>query len=317
MVDRVLKDIFEKGIFRGELRFDEPLSAHTSLRIGGPVDIMVIPEDPVSLKNVVRTSMKEGIPFFVLGEGSNILVRDEGIDGVVISLKAFRNIRSTREANDESVTLFVDAGVSLGTLLNLAGKEGYTGIEPLAGIPGCFGGAIRMNAGSFGTEIKDIISSIAVMDRNGEIRILKRDELKFSYRSLDLPDDLIILSGNITLRRDKPEAVRERIKEFYLKKKLTQPLGRPSAGCVFKNPAEDTTAGRLIDDAGCKGMRVGDVEVSTVHANYFLNTGRATCRDFLMLMDQVRERVRKHSGIILEPEIRIIGRVWDDSGSVS
>jgi UDP-N-acetylmuramate dehydrogenase len=169
-----------------------------------------------------------------------------------------------------------------------------------------FGGAVYMNAGSFGTEIKDVIVSVAVMNRRGKIVILEKEDLKFSYRSSNIADDLIIMSANILLMRDDAGAVEGRIRDFLRKRGKSQPLGKSSAGCVFRNP-EGYAAGRLIEEAGCKGMNVGDVEVSTVHANYFINRGKATCREFMHLMDDVRTRVREMCGILLEPEIKVAG----------
>lgn len=316
MIDKELKEIFETGLFRGKIKFDEPMSTHTSLKIGGPVEIMVFPEDVVSLKNVLIVTKKQRIPVFVLGAGTNLLVKDNGVEGIAISLKAFRKIeiisslqssplRGRGQGEVRNVTLLVDAGVALKSLINFAREKGYSGIEALAGIPGTIGGAIYMNAGSFDTEIKDVIDSIAVMDMDGKITILRKDELNFSYRSSNIPDDLVILSANIVLKKDSTENVAGRIREFLGKKMRTQPIKEHSAGCVFKNPLGNS-AGRLIDIAGCKGMRIGDVEVSTVHANYFINKGRATCDDFIKLMDIVKEKVKEHSKITLEPEIKII-----------
>lgn len=307
MNNRKLKEIFDKTFFRGEVKYNEPMSAHTSLRIGGPADMMVFPEDPVSLKNVLLAAKRERIPVFVFGGGTNLLVGDGGIEGIVTSLKAFNNIEFTRETNDKYAVLYAGAGVALAGLINFAQKNGCAGIEALVGIPGYFGGAVYMNAGSFGVEIKDVLVSVALMNMNGEITILKKDELNFSYRSSNLPEYSIILSANIALNRDNPDDISKRIKEFLQKKRDTQPLGEPSAGCVFKNPEGDG-AGRLIDAAGCKGMRIGDVEVSMKHANYFINKDKATCRDFIELMEKVMLRVKEHSGTILEPEIKIVGK---------
>jgi len=299
--------ILDKGLFRGEVRYNEPISAHTSLRIGGPAEIMMFPEDPVSLKNALLAASGENVSVHIIGAGTNVLAGDGGLQGVVISLKAFRSIEFTREADEQRAVLFAGAGAPLSGLLNLAQKNGCSGLEALTGIPGYFGGAVYMNAGSFGTELKDVLVSVAVMNMKGELFILKKDELNFSYRSSNLPDDLVILSGNIALTKDNPDAISGRMKEFLRRKKETQPLGEPSAGCVFRNPEGDA-AGRLIEAAGCKGMRAGDVEVSMLHANYFINKGAATCRDFVELMEKVKERVREHSGVILEPEIKIVGK---------
>jgi UDP-N-acetylmuramate dehydrogenase len=275
--------------------------------MGGCVEIMVFPEDPVSLKNVMLVADRGKIPVFIFGAGTNLLVKDGRIRGIAVSLKAFRNIEFIKETDDKKVILFVGAGVPLQNLINFTKKNGYSGIEALAGIPGSFGGAVYMNAGSFGTEIKDVIVSVAVMNRKGEIMIFEKDKLKFSYRSSNLPDDLIILSANIVLKKDNPKDVTKRIEKFLREKKATQPLWESSAGCIFKNPKGDS-AGRLIDAAGCKGMRVGDLEVSTVHANYFINKGRATYKDFIKLMNTVKRKVKRYSGVTLEPEIKIIGR---------
>jgi UDP-N-acetylmuramate dehydrogenase len=305
--NRELKEIFDKVSFRGEVRFDEPMSAYTSLRIGGPADMMVFPEDPVSLKNVLLAAKREEVPVFVLGGGTNLLVGDGGIDGIVISLKAFNKIEFTRETDDENAVLYAGAGATLVSLIHFTSSNGCAGIEALAGIPGYFGGAVFMNAGSFGVEIKDVLVSVTLMNMNGEISILMKDKFNFSYRSSNLPEDSLILSANIELKRDDPDDISKRMKGFLQKKRDTQPIGGPSAGCVYRNPAGDA-AGRLIDAAGCKGLRIGDVEVSMVHANYFINKGKATCRDFIELMKVVKMRVREHSGIILEPEIKIVGR---------
>ncbi|MEK7308998.1 MAG: UDP-N-acetylmuramate dehydrogenase, partial [Nitrospirota bacterium] len=317
MIDKNLKEIFGKGLFSGEIKFHEPMSDHTSLKIGGPVEIMVFPEDPVSLKNVLAAAAREKIPFFVLGAGTNLLVRDGGTEGIAVSLRAFKRIEMIQnlekiaphllQGKDSEVIagFFVETGVALSSLINFARKHGYSGIEALAGIPGSFGGAVYMNAGSFGTEIKDVIISVALMTVDGRIEILGKDKLNFFYRRSNIPDNAAILSANIVLKKDSPEKVSERVMEFLKKKKNTQPLGRLSAGCVFRNPEGDS-AGRLIDAAGCKGMNIGDVEVSGLHANYFINRGRATCRDFIELMGIVRRRVKESSGIDLEPEIKII-----------
>lgn len=308
VIDMNIKEMLDKGLFKGEARFNEPMSAHTSLRIGGPAEIMLFPEDPVSLKNVLLAAVRDSKPVFVLGAGTNLLVGDGGIKGITISLKAFRSIEFTRESDENSAVLYVGAGVPVAGLLNFAQKNGCSGIEALAGIPGYFGGAVYMNAGSCGVELKDVLVSVAVINLSGEISLLKKDKLNLSYRSSNFPKGTMILSGNIALKKDDPGEISVRMKEFLQKKKDSQPLGESSAGCVFRNPKGDT-AGKLIDEAGCKGMKIGDIEVSAVHANYFINKGKATCKDFIQLMETVKARVRKKSGITLEPEIKIVGEL--------
>lgn len=295
-----------RNTVRGEIMINEPLSKHTSLKIGGPVPMLAFPEDPMSLKKILTAAQEEDVPVFVIGAGTNLLVKDGGLDGIAVSLDAFDQI-SVVEDTDEGVTLFAGAGVPLGKLINFTKEKGYSGIEQLAGIPGSLGGAVYMNAGSFGVEIKDVIVSVAIMNMYGKIAILEIENLSFSYRSSNLPEGMAIMSANIRLRKAGPEDVQARVSECLQKKRASQPLGEPSAGCVFKNP-EGRSAGRLIELAGCKGMRSGDVEVSALHANYLINRGSGTSKDFIELMDKVREKVKEHSGITLEPEIRIIGK---------
>ena len=299
-----------RELIKGEIRFDEPMSAHTSLKTGGPVEIMAFPEDPVSLKNILTAAEKENIPVFIFGGGTNLLAGDGKIEGIAVSLRAFRSIELTRETEENNAVLYVGAGVPLALLVNLARKNGYSGIEALAGIPGHIGGAVYMNAGSFGAEIRDVVVSVAIMNMHGEISVLEKDKLCFSYRSANLPEGSVILSANFILKKDDPAEVEKRTREFLEKKKAAQPPGKFSAGCVFKNPAGHA-AGRLIDAAGCKGMRAGDMEVSAMHANYFINKGKATCRDFIELMETVKAKVREYSGIELEPEVKIIGGIID------
>jgi UDP-N-acetylmuramate dehydrogenase len=205
------------------------------------------------------------------------------------------------------VRLFAEAGTALRKLLNLAKAEGYRGIEGLAGIPGCLGGAVRGNAGSFGFEIGNVVESATVIRMDGEIVTVERDDLRFGYRSCAVPDGSIIVSVNVRLEKDDAKKISRIANDFLQEKLRKQPISLLSAGCVFKNPA-GTHAGRLIDEAGCKGMRRGEVEVSGLHADFFVNRGNGTAADFLGLMEDVKERVMKSFGVELEPEIRIVGR---------
>lgn len=290
-------------IFRNiDIRFNEPMSAHTSLKIGGPADVALFPDEP-SLPELVRIFASERIPYVVIGGGTNILVKDRGIDGAVIFTSKINNIM----LNTERSTLIAEAGCSLQKVINLCVDKGLAGMEGLAGIPGSVGGAIAGNAGSFGCEIKDVVKSVNLLIPDGDIRELSASDMGFQYRSAKISSDSIILSATLSLKKDEPVEIKKRFTEFINEKKSKQPVSKPSAGCVFKNP-KDIAAGRLIDDAGCKGMRVGDIEVSSMHANFFINTGKGTSDDFLRLMDIVNKKVKDKFGIVLEPEIRIIGR---------
>lgn len=301
-----IQEIFSKCNFRGEVKFMEPMKDHTSLRIGGPADIFAVPHDLQSLKNMTCILKREQIPFFTLGWGTNILVRDGGIEGAVISFHSFRKIEVLSE-DEEYVRLSVEAGTPLQRLVNFSKENGYSGVEGLVGIPGTVGGAICGNAGAFGYEMKDVLVSVAIMDSEGEVEKFDTDRIDFGYRwSSILPTDLI-LSAEITLKKDKKEDVSAKVEDFLKRKREKQPLSEPSAGCVFKNPP-GLSAGRLIDEAGCEGMRIGDVEVSTIHANFFINRGKATASDFLKLMNEVAHRVEEKFDVVLELEIKIVGR---------
>jgi UDP-N-acetylmuramate dehydrogenase len=299
------EDAFE-GAYRGDVRFSIPMKNYTSLAIGGPADVLVTPEDPVSLKNIVLLAGRNNIPFLALGGGTNILVRDSGIDGVVINFRSFRMIQVVREEGNE-VDLFVEAGVPLQTLVNFSKEKGCSGIEGLTGIPGTFGGAVCGNAGSYGCEIKDVLQSAVIMSSDGTLERLDAGALGFGYRRSAIKPTDIVLNATVRLRKDDKEAVVERAQRYLEQKRKTQPISDRSAGCVFKNP-EGRSAGKLIEEAGCKGMKLGNIEVSMVHANFFINRGNGTATDYLSLMREVSLLVEKKSGVSLEPEIRVIGR---------
>jgi UDP-N-acetylmuramate dehydrogenase len=303
---RELKDIFSEGIFEGEVKFMEPMRDHTSLRIGGPADIFAVPQDILSLSNMRARLKRRRVPFFPLGGGTNILVRDGGIEGTVISFRSLTKIETVRE-DDENVYLFVRAGALLQRLVNFSKENGYSGLEGLVGIPGTVGGAICGNAGAFGYEMKDILVSVEIMDSEGKIDTFKAEGIAFGYRSSGISQNELLLSAEIKLRKDKKEDISARIEDFLKIKREKQPVWEHSAGCVFKNPP-GSSAGKLIDEAGCKSMRIGDVEVSAVHANFFINKGKARAADFIMLIEEVAARVKERSNVVLEPEIRIVGR---------
>ena len=295
-----------KGIFSGDVEFCIPMKNHTSLAIGGPADLMVSPADPMSLKNIVLMLRKKNIPFLPLGGGTNILVKDSGIDGVVINFKAFRMMQVIRQEGDE-VELFVEAGVPLQMLVNFCKEKGYAGIEGLTGIPGTFGGAICGNAGSYGCEIKDVVKSAVIMSPEGRLDRVDVKDLGLVYRRSGIKPMDIVLNANIRLRKDDKDMVAGRAQKYLAEKMKTQPISARSAGCVFKNP-EGGSAGRLLDEAGCKGMKAGNIEVSSVHANFFVNRGNGTASDYIRLMHEVSLIVEKKFGVVLQPEIRVIGR---------
>lgn len=304
--DERLKDVLRRDAFTGGLFVNEPMKDHTTLRIGGPAEIYAAPADPVSLKNLLSALREDDTSSMPLGGGSNLLVSDGGIEGAVISTYSLNRTEVTEEETD-CATLFAEAGVPLGRLINLCRDRGYKGMEGLVGIPGSLGGAVRGNAGSFGTEIGEVVESVTVMDKNGETFSIEKEGVGFGYRSSGIPDGVIILSARMGFQKDDIERLTKRMNDFHREKMSKQPLSRFSAGCVFRNP-EGAHAGMLIEQAGCKGLRRGGIEVSGLHANFFVNGGNGTASDFLALMEDVKERVMKSFGIRLEPEIKIVGR---------
>jgi len=301
-----LKDIVADSLFEGEMKYREPMSRHTSLKIGGPADFFAVPANLPALARLIDYLGRNDIPILLLGAGTNILVRDGGITGAVVCLSSLRGIEAIKE-DSEHIWLSVQAGTLLQSLVMHAKRHGYAGIEGLAGIPGTVGGAIRGNAGSFGYEIKDVITSIEVMDRQGKIEGLRAKDISFGYRTTNIPHAYVLLRSTMKLRKEKPSDISARVERFLAVKRERQPIWEPSAGCVFKNP-EGLSAGKLIEEVGCKGMRRGDIVVSSIHANFFINAGEGCAADFIALMTEVTEKVRITCGINLEPEIQIVGR---------
>jgi UDP-N-acetylmuramate dehydrogenase len=284
----------------------EPMKNHTSLRIGGPADVFTQPRDTSSLKNLLTILKRKEISYLPFGGGTNVLVKDGGIEGAVISLKSLKRIEMLSK-DDEYVHLHAEAGMPLQRLVAFTIEHGYTCIEWLVGIPGLLGGAICGNAGAFGSEIKDVLSCVWLMDAQGMLNRFNKEDIHFGYRKSSISMNEIVVAGELRLKKDTKEVVSSRIKNFLRKKRQRQPISELSAGCVFKNPP-GRAAGKLIDEAGCKGMRIGDIEVSNVHANFFINKGQGNASDFLRLMQEVTQRVKECSGIVLEAEIKIVGR---------
>jgi UDP-N-acetylmuramate dehydrogenase len=306
MTGQQVRDIVTDCLFEGDMKFMEPMSGHTSLKIGGPSDIFAIPENFASLGRLYDYLQKNEIALFPLGGGTNILVKDGGIQGAVICFSSFRKIESVGE-DGEYAYLSVDSGTVLQRLVMHSRERGYAGVEGLAGIPGTVGGAICGNAGSFGYEIKDVLVSVDMMGAEGGIQRVCAKDISFGYRKSGiLPTDLL-LRAEIKLRKDKRDEVSARFEDFLKAKREKQPIWESSAGCVFRNP-EGLSAGKLIDEAGCKGMGIGDVAVSSIHANFFINKGKACAADFIRLMHEVAGMVSSKFGITLEPEIKIVGR---------
>ncbi len=280
------------------LKRDEPLSGHTSFGIGGPARLFYEPRTEEQAVEVVRSCRRDGEPLFVLGGGTNLLVRDEGIDGAVVSLRKSSAIRF------EGRRARVDAGASFPRLVSEGVTRGCGGADALVGIPGTVGGALVMNAGGRYGELCRFVERVRVVDREGVARTLSREEAGFGYRTSKL-GEFVILGADLAFPEGDREAARARLREIIVEKSRTQPLAARSAGCVFKNPAPRIAAGRLIDEAGFKGKIIGGALVSPVHANFLVNRRGARASDILGLIREIKDRVRERNGVELELEIKI------------
>jgi len=291
------------SIFSGKVLIDEPLSSHTWLKIGGPADLFLVPASKEDVIQAVKFCMEQGLPHTILGSGSNVLVGDEGIRGAVIAIHKTLDYMTV-----DGDVVRAGAGVNVPKFVLDLLKEGFTGMEGLGGIPGSLGGAIIMNAGAYGTEIFEFVTDVELI-RNGEAVTLQRDQIFFTYRGTDLTKDIILEVG-FRFERGNVDAAKERRKELLAKRKDSQPLDRPNAGSIFKNPAGDY-AGRLIETCGLKGTRVGDAVVSEKHANFLVNDGNASAKDMMGLIALVRDRVRAEHGVELELEVKLLGEGFD------
>lgn len=277
----------------------EPLAPHTWFHLGGPAELFAEPKTVEDLRTLVRRAREEGTPVRLLGGGSNILVRDEGVAGLVIRLSApvFSEISVAKQ------TITAGGGAKLGHAISTSVREGLAGLETLVGIPGTIGGALHGNAGSRGGDIGQWTAQATVMTRAGEILTRSGEELVFAYRESSL-DELVILGAKFELEQEDPEELTKRMQKQWIIKKAGQPLGHQSAGCIFKNP-RGMSAGMLIEQAGLKNTRVGGAEVSQRHANFIVANDGATSQDVLKLIELVKERVQERVGIALETEIEI------------
>ncbi len=300
------KQLFEQEIERllakEQVKKEEPMSRHTTFRVGGPAEYYVTPAI-AQIPQIVTLCKEYEIPLTIIGNGSNLLVADNGLRGVVLEIgKAASGIKLV-----DGEDLVVQAGTLLSETANFAAKNGLAGMEFAAGIPGTIGGAVMMNAGAYGGEMKDILSGVRVLTLDGEVRVRPAEELKLSYRhSRMMEEQEIVLEARINLTQDSSAAIRVRMDELRQKRVEKQPLEYPSAGSTFKRP-EGHFAGKLIEDAGLRGFRVGDAQVSEKHCGFVINRGNATAAQIIELMQRVQERVLEMSGVVLEPEVRLLG----------
>jgi UDP-N-acetylmuramate dehydrogenase len=303
-MDMAESKAFAPGLLKGQLRVSEPMRKHTSWRVGGPAERAYFPSGLDDLCAFLRT-VPPSEPLLFVGLGSNLLVRDGGVRGTVVFLHGALKELSLNAADGE---LYAEAGVPSPKVARFAAIHGFEGAEFFAGIPGTVGGALAMNAGCYGSETWDIVERVLTVDRRGEKHVRARDEFRVAYRSVTpvAPREEFFAAGWLRLLRGEGERSRQRIKELLQRRIASQPLEVPNAGSVFRNPSGDYAA-RLIESCGLKGATVGGAMVSPKHANFIVNTGRATAHDIETLMLQVQKTVHEKCGVELEREVRIVG----------
>jgi UDP-N-acetylmuramate dehydrogenase len=286
------------------VQLDRAMSEHTTFRIGGKADAVCFVQELGELQELFSYVTKENIPYLVVGGGSNLLVRDEGFKGVVIIMR--EHLASIEQDEENELILVAGGGLPLINLVRYCSRRGLGGLEFLAGIPGTVGGAVIMNAGAFGQDMAAVLRSIELFSPQGELISREASDLVFSYRASSIQEGTIVVRASLQCTQETPQIVSKRVAEYLASRKATQPLEYPSAGSVFRNPPGDY-AGRLIEKTGLKGKMIGGAMISPKHANYIVNTGGATAEDVLALMEMAKEKVRKQTGIELEPEIRVVG----------
>jgi UDP-N-acetylmuramate dehydrogenase len=301
------------GWMRGPRFARVPMARHTSLRVGGPADLLALPADLDELQALIAWGQTAGVPCTIIGNGTNLVVRSGGIRGLVVSLRLALNHLSPLDWEPwqtvrpgELVRLRVGAGVPLTRLLHLMIRQGLMGLTFAVGIPGTMGGAIVMNAGTEVGSTWDVVERVSLLLPDGRIVERARHEVSAGYRYTELPSRSVVLEAILCTRKGDADQVRAEVRQIYRCRRQSQPLAQPNAGSIFKNPPGER-AGRLIDRLGLKGHRVGDAQISPMHANFIVNLGRASPDDVLTLIDEVKRRVYVQTDILLEEEVRIVG----------
>ena len=285
-----------------EILVAEPMKNHTTFRIGGPADALALPKTPEEVAEVVRFCHEHAQPYYVLGNGSNLLVSDEGYRGLVLQL--YRNFNDI-QVNGETIT--VQSGAMLAAVARTAYQTGLTGLEFASGIPGTIGGAVVMNAGAYGGEMKNVLKEVTVLTKEGEVLVIPAKALELGYRTSVIPKNgWIVLGAVLQLKKGDQEQILARMEELKEQRIIKQPLDLPSAGSTFKRP-EGYFAGKLIMDAGLRGFTVGGAQVSEKHCGFVVNRGNATAADVWELICEVKRRVKEMTGVELEPEVKLLG----------
>ena len=302
ILNKEIISALEQVISKENILIDEPMSRHTTFKCGGPASLFLRPSNVAELRDIVNILKDNGEKYFVLGNGSNLLVSDKGYDGAIISMGYFDDIHIEAETQ-----ICAEGGARNSAIAALARDNSLTGFEFAAGIPGTIGGAMTMNAGAYGGEMKDIVREVILLSPEGEIKTYSGNDMEFAYReSFIKGKEYVVLFVVVELEKGNKEEITSKMQELALKRKEKQPLEYPSAGSTFKRP-EGNFAGKLIEDAGLKGYSVGDAEVSEKHAGFVVNKGNATAADVYKLICDVKEKVLENCGVTLEPEVIILG----------
>ncbi len=300
---------FNELLGEAQVKINEPMNRHTTFRIGGPADYFLTPSSPEELQKIIRICKEAELPYFILGNGSNLLVSDEGYRGVIIQL-----YRNYGEITVEDTEICANAGALLSQIASAARNASLTGFEFAGGIPGTLGGAVVMNAGAYGGEMKDVLKEVKVMTRDGEILTLPAEKLEMGYRtSIIKTQEYLVLGAVIELKQGDQDMIRMRMRELTEQRISKQPLEFPSAGSTFKRP-EGYFAGKLIMDAGLRGYQTGGAQVSEKHCGFVINKDHATAADVCRLMKNVRDKVKEQFGVTLEPEVKFLGDFGDAFG---
>ncbi len=292
-----------------KIKIDEPMASHTSLKVGGMVDLLLWPANDGQLRYSLKFAKKKNLPIRVIGRGTNLLVKDEGIRGVVIVLIGDYKLKMLLDKGEKKQRgikeVVTGAGTTLANLGAFALKNNLTGMECLSAIPGTLGGALMMNAGAGGQEIGSLVESVRIMNYEGNIHDISKEDIHFGYRSSSLKEKGVILGAKLKLASGKHQEILKKTKEHIHWRNANQPIGDPSAGSIFKNSPEGP-AGKLMEAAGLKGLRVGGAEISTKHANFIINSGGAKASDILELIDIAKNRILEKSGAKMELEIEVV-----------
>lgn len=303
------------NLFGGDVRFDEPMSNHTSLRVGGPAEAFVIPKNVQDLEALILWLWEKQLPYLIIGDGTNLLVKDGGIDGVVIILTNCSKTIVQADMENNGVIITAMAGVRLQTLCSYAVDHGLEGMNFAVGIPGTVGGGIMMNAGTSYGSMESVVESIKILQPTGQTQRIKREKLNFSYRKLSWNEgrtdifkgQSVVLDGCFRFRPSDPKKLKKEARAILKTRREKHPIGIPSAGCFYKNPESGKTAGELIELAGLKGKSIGGAEISQKHANFIINRHKASASDFLALMELVEKTVSKMFNVDLKREVKIVG----------